>query len=62
MGVGAEGESGIVMAQHAGHGLHIHTVLQGRGGEGVAQIMEADVRQSRFVQNRFHVRVGAVRR
>ena len=27
VGVGAEGESGIVVAQHAGHGLHIHTVL-----------------------------------
>ena len=28
----------------------------------VPQIVKADVRQSRLVQNRFHVRVGAVRR
>ena len=35
VGVGAEGESGIIMAQHAGYGLYIHAVLQGRGSEGV---------------------------
>ena len=35
VGVSAEGESGIVVAKHAGYGLHIHTVLQGRGGEGM---------------------------
>lgn len=51
VGVGAEGESGIVVAQHAGHGLHIHAVLQGRGGEGMPQIMEPDVRESGVFQN-----------
>ena len=35
VGVGAKGESGIVVAQHAGYGFHIHAVLQGRGSEGV---------------------------
>ena len=38
VGVGAKGESGIVVAQHAGYGFHIHAVLQGRGSEGVAEI------------------------
>lgn len=51
VGVGAEGESGIVMAQHAGHGPHIHAVLQGRGGKGVAQIMEPDVGKPRVFQS-----------
>ena len=46
VGVGAEGEPGIVVAQHGGHGFYIHAVLKGCGGEGVPQIMEADVRQS----------------
>ena len=35
MGVGAQGESGIVVPQHTGDGLDVHTVLQGQGGEGV---------------------------
>ena len=43
MGVGAEGEPGIIVAQHGGHRLDIHTVLKGCGGEGVPQIVEADV-------------------
>lgn len=51
VGIGAEGEACVVVAQHAGHGLHIHAVLQGRGGEGVAKIMEPDVRESGVFQN-----------
>ena len=39
------------MAWHAGHGLHIDAVLQGRGGKGVAKIMEPDVRESGVFQN-----------
>lgn len=35
VGVGAEGEPGIIVAQHGGHRLDIHTVLKGCGGEGV---------------------------
>ena len=31
VGVGAEGESCIIVAQHAGYGLHVHAVLQGHG-------------------------------
>ena len=46
VGVGAEGEPGIIVAQHGGHRLDIHTVLKGCGGEGVPQVVEADVGQS----------------
>ena len=35
MGVGVQGKPGIVVAQHFGHGFHIHSVLQSQGGEGV---------------------------
>ena len=33
--VGAEGEPGIVVPQHGGHRLYVHTVLEGCGGESV---------------------------
>ena len=36
MGVGAEGEPGIIVAQHGGHRLYIYAVLESSGGEGVA--------------------------
>ena len=62
VGVGVQREAGVGMPQNPRQGFGIHAAGDGVGGEGVAQIMEADVRQSRFVQNRFHVRVGAVRR
>ena len=35
MGVGVQGEPGAVVAQHAGDGFHIHSVLQGQGCESV---------------------------
>ena len=35
MGVGAECESGIVVAQHTADGFHVHTVLQGQCGKGM---------------------------
>ena len=35
VGVGAQGETGVEVAQHEGYCFHIHTVLQGRGSEGV---------------------------
>ena len=38
VGVGAEGESGVVVTQHAGYRLDVHAVLQSRGCEGVPQI------------------------
>ena len=46
VGISAEGEPGIVVAQHGGHRFYIHAVLKGCGSEGVPQIVEADVGQS----------------
>ena len=40
VGVGSERKSGVVVAQHGGDGLHVHAVLEGCGGEGMAEIME----------------------
>lgn len=39
------------MAQDGGQGLDIHAVAQGVGGEGMAQIMEADVLASGVFQD-----------
>ena len=38
VGVGPQGETGVEVAQHGGYCFHIHTVLQGRGSEGVTEI------------------------
>lgn len=46
MGVGVQGESCREVAQHSGHGFHIHPVLQCQGGEGVAQVVESHLGQS----------------
>ena len=35
MGVGVQGEACGEVAEHAGYGLDVYTVLQGQGGEGV---------------------------
>ena len=43
VGVGVQGEAGGEVTQHAGHRFYIHTVLQGDGGEGVAEIVEPDL-------------------
>ena len=39
------------MAQHGGEGLDVHAVFQGHGGEGVAQIVEADLLTPGPLQN-----------
>ena len=36
VGIGAQGEPRIVVAQHTGHCLDVHPILQGQRGEGVA--------------------------
>ena len=41
VGVGVQRKAHRVVAQHRGHGLHVHAVLQRHGREGVAQVMEA---------------------
>ena len=39
------------MADDGGERLHVHPVLQGGGGKGVAQIVEANVRQPRVFED-----------
>ena len=51
VGVGAECESGIVVAQHAADGFDVHAVLQCQRGEGVSEVVKAYVRQSCILQN-----------
>ena len=51
VGVGAESESRVVVAQHAGHRFDIHAVLQRQGCEGVSEVMKSDVFQPRVFQD-----------
>ena len=46
------------MAQDTGQGFGVHTAGEGVGGEGVAQVVEADTGQPRPLEQRFHVEVG----
>ena len=43
MGIGIQCEPGGEVAEHAADGFDIHAVLQGDGGEGVAEIVESDL-------------------
>ena len=45
MGVGAEGEASVVVAQHTADGFHINSILEGYCGEGVSEAMERNVLQ-----------------
>ena len=51
VGIGAEGEPGIVVPQHGGHRLYVYAVLEGCGGEGVPEIMEAEMLQPGILQD-----------
>lgn len=51
VGVCPQGESSVVVAQHGGHRLDVHAVLESQGGEGVAQIVEPEVFQSGVFQD-----------
>lgn len=50
MGIGVQGEASGEVTQHAGHRLDVHTVLQGNGGEGVAEVVESDLWDARPFQ------------
>ena len=51
MGIGVQGEACGEVTQHAGHRLDIHSVLEGDGGEGVAEIVESDLRDASPLQH-----------
>ena len=38
VGVGAEGESRVIVAQHTGDRLDVHPILQGQCSKGMAQV------------------------
>ena len=42
MGISVQGEACGEVAQHSADGLDVHTVLEGDGGEGMAEVMESD--------------------
>ena len=63
VGVGPQGEPGVEVAQHGGYCFHIHTVLQGRGSESMAEVMESEVLQPGVLENllvEIHHRVRVV--
>mgnify|MGYP004464428063 CR=1 FL=1 len=43
VGVGAEGEARVVVAQRTGQRLDVHAVLEGQRGEGVSEVVKPDV-------------------
>jgi len=43
MGIGVQSEACREVAQHAGHRLDVHAILQSDGSEGVAKVMESDL-------------------
>ena len=45
VGVGAECESSVIVAEHTADGFDVHAVLQGHRREGVAEIVKADAWQ-----------------
>ena len=51
VGVGAKGESCIVVAQHGRDRLDVYAVLEGQGGEGVPEIVEPEMLQSSVLQD-----------
>ena len=45
VGVGAQGEARVIVAQHTGDGLDVHAVLECQGGEGMSRIVETHLEQ-----------------
>ena len=51
VGVGAESESGIIVAEHTADGFDVHAILQCQRCEGMSEIMKADMLQSRVLED-----------
>ena len=45
VGVGAECESGVIVAEHTADGFDVHAILQCQRCEGMSEIMKSDMRQ-----------------
>ena len=61
MGIGVQGEASGEVTQHAGHRLDVHSVLEGNGSEGVAEVVESDLRDASPLQYPFQHIVDTVR-
>ena len=61
MSIGVQSEACREVTQHTGHGLDIHTVLEGDSGEGVAEVMESDLRDASPFEDALQHIVDAVR-
>ena len=61
MGIGVQGESCGEVTEHSTDGLDVHSVLEGDGGEGVAKVMESDLRDASSLQNPLQHIVHTVR-
>ena len=62
MGIGVQGEASGEVTQHAGHSLDVHTILQGNGCEGVAEVVESDLRNACPFQHPLQHIIDTVRR
>ena len=51
MGVSIQREPGREVSQHTRYGFHIHAILEGQRGEGMAKIVETNLRQARSIQH-----------
>ena len=63
MGIGAEGEACVVVAQHTADRFHVDAVLEGDRGKGVSEAVQGDVLQVGIFENllmKFRYGVGVV--
>ena len=51
VGVGAESETGVIVAEHTADGFDTHAILQCQRCEGMSEIMKADMLQSRVLED-----------
>ncbi len=59
VGVGVQREACGVVTQHTADGLHVHAVLEREDGEGMAEVVKADVGQSGSFQHPLeHIPLG----
>ena len=62
MGIGVQGEASGEVTQHSADCLDVHSVLECDGCEGVAEVVESDLRDSGSLQNPLQHIVHTIRR
>ena len=61
MGIGVQGEPCREVTEHSTDGLDVHAVLEGDGCEGVAEIVESDLRDARPFEDPFEHIIDTIR-